>query len=52
MADKEKDQPTDVPRGQKFFDNLYLLLAISILISTAFYNIWGIIELFSQPVLP
>jgi hypothetical protein len=49
---EEENQPTETPAGQKFFDNLFLLAALSILISLAAYNIWGIIELFTRPPLP
>ncbi|HLF89025.1 MAG TPA: hypothetical protein VI451_08785 [Anaerolineales bacterium] len=49
---EEKDQPTETPSGQKFFDNLFLLAALSILISLVVYNIWGIIELFTRQPLP
>ena len=52
MANEKKVQPTQVPPGQKFFDNIFLLLALSLLISFALYNVWGIIELFTRPVLP
>ena len=38
-----------IPRGQKFFDNLWLLLLISLGITLLFYNAWGIANLLSVP---
>ena len=38
-----------IPRGQKFFDNIWLLLLISLGISLLFYNAWGIANLLSVP---
>ncbi|MCB8975561.1 MAG: hypothetical protein H6654_18525 [Ardenticatenaceae bacterium] len=44
-----ESQPTenqDVPKGQIWFDKIFLLLALSILITGLIYNAWGLIELF------
>jgi len=49
---EEKDQTTEPNAGQKFFDNLFLLAALSIVISVVLYNVWGIIELFTRQPLP
>lgn len=49
---EEKDPPTEPNAGQKFFDNLYLLAALSFVISLVVYNIWGIVELFTRQPLP
>lgn len=46
----EPDAP--VPLGQRYFDRIFLLLAVSILISALVYNAWGIIELLVLPMLP
>ena len=49
---EEKDQSTEPHAGQKFFDNLFLLTALSIVISLVLYNIWGIVELFTRQPIP
>jgi hypothetical protein len=52
MSEENKEQPGEISVGQKFFDNIWLLLVISIVITTVMYNVWGIIELMTRPVLP
>lgn len=50
MAKKEKIEMNEPePKGQKFFDNIWLLFALSLLISTLIYNVWGIINLLNVP---
>ncbi len=49
MKNEEKQ---DIPQGQKIFDNTLLLFIASMLISIAFYNIWGIIEILNVAVAP
>lgn len=47
-----ESQPTknqDLPKGQIWFDKIFLLLALSILITGLIYNAWGLIELFANP---
>ena len=39
-------EPEPIPSGQNWFDRIFLLLILSIVISGLFYNIWGLIELF------
>jgi len=50
MAKNEK-VGTDEPehKGQKFFDNIWLLFVLSLLISTLVYNAWGIVNLMNIP---
>ncbi|MCB9138017.1 MAG: hypothetical protein H6642_06705 [Caldilineaceae bacterium] len=38
--------------GQRLFDNVYLLLTLSILISFVIYNVWGLIETLNVPPAP
>lgn len=45
-------QPEQVPRAQGFFDNVFLLLALGILIPTISYTLWGLIEIAMVPQLP
>lgn len=50
----ESKPPTEaepIPAGQKLFDNLYLWLILSFLISGLIYNAWGLIEIFTVPGL-
>ena len=49
MEEQEKSseaRPDEIPKGQRYFDRIFLLLILSILISGLFYNVWGLIELF------
>lgn len=41
-----------IPRGQRFFDRIFLLLFISLLISGLLYNAWGLVEVLTAPPLP
>lgn len=47
MATEEKREEP-IPSGQAFFDNIFLLLGLSLVISTVLYNIWGLINVFLQ----
>ncbi|MCB0044375.1 MAG: hypothetical protein KDD92_02990 [Caldilineaceae bacterium] len=38
--------------GQRLFDNVYLLLTLSILISFVIYNVWGLIKTLNVPPAP
>ena len=50
MAKKEKAEKNEPEhKGQKFFDNIWLLFALSLLISTLIYNVWGIVDLMNVP---
>jgi hypothetical protein len=40
-----------IPAGQKLFDNMFLWLILSFLITGLIYNAWGLIEVFSVPGL-
>lgn len=40
-----------VPIGQAFLDDLFLLLALGILIPFLSYLVWGLLDLGSVPVL-
>ena len=44
--------PQEIPRGQKFFDNIWLLLVVSIVISLLVYNLWGLLDLAFVPPAP
>lgn len=46
------EEPQEIPRGQKLFDNWIMLLLLSLAISGLAYNAWGLIELFTLPASP
>jgi len=49
MAKKEKTE-MDEHKGQKIFDNIWLLFVLSLLISGVIYNVWGLIDLMNVPI--
>lgn len=44
--------PENITLGQKLFDNMFLLLIISFLITFVLYNVWGLIETLGVPPAP
>ncbi len=42
----------EIPAGQKFFDNIWLLMAIGIGLPTLVYTVWGLIEIMNAPSMP
>ena len=44
--------PEKITWGQKLFDNMFLLLIISFLITFVLYNVWGLIETLGVPPAP
>lgn len=46
------DNDGDIPRGQKFYDNLWLLFIIGLVIMLISYTGWGLYEIVVQPSLP
>ena len=38
-----------IPRGQRFFDNILLLLVLGLLIMIALYTGWGLWEILTLP---
>jgi hypothetical protein len=51
MAERQgKEQDEKVPLGQAFFDNIFLLLVLGIVVPTVFYTIWGLFEIASIPL--
>ncbi|MBI2831143.1 MAG: hypothetical protein HYX79_02685 [Chloroflexi bacterium] len=38
-----------IPRGQRFLDNIYLLLALGVGLPFLLYTLWGILEMFQVP---
>lgn len=38
--------------AERFYDNIWLLLGIGIVLPTLIFTVWGIIEIMSLPSLP
>jgi len=43
------DTPETVPRGQRFFDNIFLLMGLGLVIMFALYTGWGMWEIMTLP---
>ncbi len=41
--------PEEVPAGQRFFDNIFLLLALGLIVMFVFFTGWGMYEITSLP---
>lgn len=52
MAGTPGGSPGDVPGGQRFLDNIFLLMALGLIIPIISYTVWGLIEIISVPPLP
>jgi hypothetical protein len=49
-ADSTPPSATEpIPRGQRFFDNLHLLLVLGVVIVFALYTGWGMWEILTLP---
>ena len=44
--ENQQEENHEVPKGQIWFDKIFLLLALSILITGLIYNGWGLWQLF------
>jgi hypothetical protein len=48
--DPESAPPPEVmPLGQRFFDNIFLLLALGVVVMFALYTGWGMWEILTLP---
>ena len=43
------DADAQVPLGQRLFDNIFLLLALGLVVVFALYTGWGLVEITSLP---
>ncbi len=50
MPDKKDEEKEKVPLAQAFFDNIFLLLVLGLVVPIVFYTIWGLLEIASIPV--
>lgn len=49
----EPDDPvTEVPLGQRLYDNMYLLLVLGVLVMLIVFTAWGMWEVLSMPADP
>ncbi len=53
MSEKDTNVPQEdveeIPKGQRYFDNFFLLLLAGLIIPFLMYNLWGMIELMTVP---
>jgi hypothetical protein len=52
MSDQERADPLPeetVPRGQRFFDNIFLLLTLGLVVMFVLYTGWGLWEIVTLP---
>lgn len=47
--DDSKEPVETPPLGQRLFDNMYLLLALGILVMLVIFTAWGMWEILSMP---
>lgn len=50
MTDQKNQAGQEIPRGQIFMDNLWLLFIISMLTGFLIFNAWGIMQILSVPI--
>lgn len=43
------DAAEPIPLGQRLFDNMYLLLALGVLVMLIVFTAWGMYEILSMP---
>lgn len=48
---RREGQEERVPLGQVLFDEIFLLFLLSLVISLALYNVWGLLDLMRTPVV-
>ena len=51
MSDPARDERADepIPLGQKLFDNVFLLLALGLLVMFVVFTGWGLWEIYTLP---
>lgn len=43
---------SETPRGQRLYDNPWLLLVAGLIVMFVFYTFWGLYEIYSLPPAP
>ena len=51
MTDPARDKapPETIPLGQRLFDNVFLMLALGLLVMFVIFTAWGLWEILSLP---
>ena len=49
QPDKPAATPEQIPLGQRLFDNMFLLLAVGLLVMFVFFTGWGMYEIVTLP---
>jgi hypothetical protein len=44
-----EDRTEPIPLGQRLFDNMYLLLALGVLVMLVIFTAWGMWDILSMP---
>ncbi|MBI5233367.1 MAG: hypothetical protein HY880_03340 [Deltaproteobacteria bacterium] len=52
MAEQVRRDDQPIPGWQIFFDNIWLLFLLGIVIPTVIFTVWGLIEVTQIPQLP
>ena len=54
MSESVHEEPPrdDVPAGQRFFDNIFLLLGLGLVVMFVLYTGWGLWEILTLPEAP
>jgi hypothetical protein len=52
MVAQQNERAEEVPAGQKFYDNIFLLLLLGVLVTGVVYVAWGIWEILTLPSAP
>jgi hypothetical protein len=50
MAEESKSKEEELPAGIKFFDNVWLLLALGLLVPGVLYLAWGVWDVLTIPL--
>jgi hypothetical protein len=50
VPNRSEPDPTEIPLGQRLFDNWLLLMIAGIVIMAVIYTGWGLWEIFSMPI--
>ncbi len=51
MHDEDRENEP-IPAGQRFYDNILLLLILGIVVPTLIYTAWGLYQIMNVPKLP
>jgi hypothetical protein len=52
MAAQQNERAEEVPAGQRFYDNIFLLLLLGVLVTGVVYVGWGMWEILTLPSAP